>query len=405
MHRRTGFTLIELLVSMRLISLILAILATAFSVGLQTFGKIKAVGDMADRERIACAVIRRDLAADHFEASIRLSDPAFQTRKQPPPGQPAEWPREGFFMIKQFGGSAVEGTTDNIPSFRSPGNGLGSHVMHMTVKLKGNRRENSFAARCSPVPLYTVPTTFFGPPNQNGDNRYQEAPANNQISYTSQWAEVCYFLVPQEDSTSGAKQQTVASPTGPAVPLYTLQRIVRVLIPHNGDLLNQVQLPFGNRQFYPEFSTRDATYLYFNTPSDVVDPAKRCVQFNTDPKDSDPWASAGLPTGVQYSGQGYQGVENTMVLSDVVSFTVQVVPLPQVPSSSVPFAYPVGVTPPAGDNFMDIPGAALPYVFDSSQPPPQGWPSAGGLLAIQINMRIWDFRTMQTRQVTIIQDM
>src|SRR5437588_147882 len=82
--------------------------------------------------RAATHQIRRDLMGDHFEGSMRLSDPVLAN--QPP--------REGFFMIKQFGPSGLEGTSSSsIGSYRAPGAAGQSHVLYMTVRLKGNRKE------------------------------------------------------------------------------------------------------------------------------------------------------------------------------------------------------------------------------------------------------------------------
>ncbi|MFO0845991.1 MAG: type II secretion system protein [Gemmataceae bacterium] len=74
---RPGFTLVELLVSMALIIFIMYILAESFSAGAKAFRDLKAVGDMNERLRVAANTIRRMLAADHFEGHKRLSDPNF----------------------------------------------------------------------------------------------------------------------------------------------------------------------------------------------------------------------------------------------------------------------------------------------------------------------------------------
>src|SRR5262245_52668834 len=88
---RNGFTLIELLVTMALIVLILTVLAEAFVVGLDSLGKLKAIGDMSDRMRAAANHLRRDLGAEHFHGSFRLSDARFGNKERP---------AVGFFMIK-----------------------------------------------------------------------------------------------------------------------------------------------------------------------------------------------------------------------------------------------------------------------------------------------------------------
>src|SRR5262245_24995887 len=165
MRRRQGFTLIELMVSVALIVLILAVLAEAFAVGLDSFGRLKAVGDMAYRLRGAAHQIRTDLAGDHFEGAMRLSDANFGSPRRP---------ACGFFQIRQFAGSYVEGQCDGVNSVRAPGPGGGSHVLYMTVKRRGNRAEDFFSAHVPDTKLVGFPdkTTYFNQPEdarrQNG---------------------------------------------------------------------------------------------------------------------------------------------------------------------------------------------------------------------------------------------
>src|SRR5262245_3587679 len=103
MKRRSGFTITELLVAMALIIFIMAVLSEAFSAGMNAFRRLKAIGDMNERLRTATAVLRRYLAADHFDYKKRLSDADFW-RNGPTagnPGSPYSPPREGFFRIYQ----------------------------------------------------------------------------------------------------------------------------------------------------------------------------------------------------------------------------------------------------------------------------------------------------------------
>ena len=65
MRRRSGFTLVEVLVAMALILFIMTILAAAFSAATQTVSDLKSAGDLAERLRGAATVIHRDLEATH----------------------------------------------------------------------------------------------------------------------------------------------------------------------------------------------------------------------------------------------------------------------------------------------------------------------------------------------------
>jgi type II secretory pathway pseudopilin PulG len=378
-RRRSGFTIIELLVSISLVILIMAVLAEAFTVGLNTFSGLKAIGDMSDRLRAATHQIRRDLAADHFEGAIRLSDPTFQTRSTPAPGQAPDWPREGFVYIRQFGPSNPEGTADGVPSYSAPGAGGGSHVLYMTVKLKGNRRDNFFGATApAGAAVLSQPTTFF---NQPPDARCQDAPT----LYTSQWAEVAYFLQPLVDQNGKPLSAN-------GTPMYTLNRVVRVLVADNRAINGSAN---PNDPNYNGFSLRSNNGQgWFNTPLDVTTPVNRSMAGWF--QQADPCQTSGLA-----------GVP-TILLTDVVSFDVQAIPAPVLPPPPMQpppsFGFPVNAAQQGGDSFVDMPAGG---VFDSSV----GWPSqlspngTTGITAVQVTIRVWDLRTQQTRQITVIQDM
>src|SRR5262245_29548405 len=171
MRRRSGFTIVELLVAMALIIFIMAILAEAFSAGLGTFRRLKAIGDMNERLRIASSIIRRSLAADHFEGKKRLSDRDFW--KDGPP-------REGFFRLYQGSAGTQEGTDiDGNASYRATDHGL-----HFAVKLRGNNRGDFFRAA---VPAAGSSLLLLPLP----DSRFQEA---GDSTFCSPWAEVALFL-------------------------------------------------------------------------------------------------------------------------------------------------------------------------------------------------------------------
>src|SRR5262245_9034221 len=178
MSRRSGFTLVEALVAFTLVLFIMVILTEAFGASLKAFRDLKALGDMEERLRGAAGVLRRDLEADHFEGRRRLSDP------------PNSWghtwpPRPGFFRLalrpnSSTCQSAAEGQdADGLASRRGT-----RHVLHFSVKLRGNDRKDFFTAAVpNNSPLRTSSTTFYGLP---ADARYQDGNG----TYVSQWAEV-----------------------------------------------------------------------------------------------------------------------------------------------------------------------------------------------------------------------
>src|SRR5262245_45125349 len=197
MRRRTGFTLVEMLVSVALVLFIMVILTEAFGKGLESFRTLKAIGDMEARLRAAASILRRDLAADHFEGRRRLSDPSGRWNAM-------GLPREGFFRHHM---------RPNTPPWDDVGEGQDSDgigygrsrrsILHFSVKLRGNNRDQFFTARIpANSPLFSARTTFFG---QAPDARFQDSGP----VYSSQWAEVAYWL----DGPTGT--------TSSGVPLYT----------------------------------------------------------------------------------------------------------------------------------------------------------------------------------------
>src|SRR5262245_19865485 len=92
MRNRSAFTILEMMVVIALTLFIMIVLQQSCSAGLDTFRDLKALGDMEEELRGATGLLRRDLAADHFEGKRRLSDRSIWA---PNP------PREGFFRVYQ----------------------------------------------------------------------------------------------------------------------------------------------------------------------------------------------------------------------------------------------------------------------------------------------------------------
>jgi prepilin-type N-terminal cleavage/methylation domain-containing protein len=400
MRRRQGFTLVEMLVAMALTMFIMVILSNAFATGLEVFGQMKAIGDMQDNLRTATTVIREDLAADHFQGKARLSDPTLYLAE----GRPTS----GFVRIISSGKLPFlvdEGADpDGVASSRAIGD-----VLHMSVKRRGNRRENFFFASIGDLgsPLRNqalIPkTTFF---DQPADARFQDDveiiidPKTNAVigtanrTYNSQWAEVAYLLA---RTGSTVERTNPASVLG--TPLHTLYRIERVVVPDNthlnwpgniagapvqGTTARKAQPAYAQMSVRENVVTPNAdpalevTQLYFNSPADLTDPAKRSVD----------------PTNPSTFGYGV-----TQLLGNVVSFQVRVIryipaSVAQTNAPGIPAAYdsdPVGVTFDSATS--DTAGAIGADVRQSY------------VRAIVVTLRIWDTKTQQTRQVTLVQDM
>jgi type II secretory pathway pseudopilin PulG len=347
MRRRGGFTLVELLVSLALSIFILTILATAFSTGLTTFREIKAIGDLQARLRSATALLRRDLAADHFEGRRRLSDAAEVWRFR---GRP----REGFFRLQEptmvLPGEDEGADGDGIPARRRT-----SAMLHFTVKLRGNQRE-AFAATLvrSGSPLLSTRTTFF---DQPAEGRYQEPPASGpDTAYNSQWLEVAYFLASNGDSAGGT-------------PLFALYRSQFIVTPDSSKL-NDQSLPAALAPQFPEVSCQPAGgRLFFNNPTTL---ARRT-------EGTQPRRAFDAEITPPRLGQP------TVLLYDVISFDVQVLrERLGLPLEAHDLSFDTGDTSDAWDTPGDL---------------------ANPILALHITLRVWDAKAKLARQITIVQDM
>lgn len=331
-RHRAGFTLIELMVVMTLTMFIMAVLAQSFGTGLDTFRQLKAIGDMQDGLRTATTIIRSDLTQDHFEGKRRLSDPNFW---QSPI-------REGFFAIRQGSPSTDEGPdSDNLRSQRAV-----DHVLHFSMKLRGNRKENFFYANVPPSSVLLSKTSNLGV--QPFDGTYIDQA--NAI-YGSQWAEVAYFLV------KSGTVITPENPAGPGTPLYSLYRCQLIGVPASTSVNNQEAgqiANYGSMSCYQDTATSKQC---FYTPNDWAQGKRRI----------DP-TPATIPT-------NFQPI-SSLVLQNVVSFQVQGLK-----------------SPSATGQFEDI------TTFDTTTNP------AYLLQGVQITIRVFDTATRQVRQVTVAQDL
>jgi hypothetical protein len=458
MRRRHAFTLVELLVAMALIILIMSVLSQAFITATSTLRDLKALGDMAERLRGVKGMLVRDLAADHFTARTRLSDPTFWANGPPP---------EGFFRIWQGSPGIDEGPdpanldprSKLLHSFRST-----DHMLHFTVKLRGNLRSDFMSASVPlifqsgvPQPLLIAPTLG------NPDRRYQDSG-----SYNAQWAEVGYFLRPVPDQTGNPE-------TAGGTPLFALYRRQRLAVPDNSlvqdpnnpaytlaEVYERVPNPAAPNTFvyfnrYLEMSTTPVvpppasaptTPVRFNSPLDLTMPGRRFGALPSSPPNLN---YAGLLTGgTTYPLMGeengrYQAAD--LILTDVLSFDVRVLlfggtdfvdlfdPSVQIFNNNTNpnprFYNAVNAAarqlPAVFDTWSSVTDDTYNYGFDPALNPtatPPGtvaWTFPGTdrtiplyqnrdgqtirITAIQITIRVWDFKTKQARQITIGQDL
>jgi type II secretory pathway pseudopilin PulG len=429
MRRRNGFTIVELLVAMALIMFIMAILSTAFVTATTTFRNLKAIGDMANKLRSVTTLLQRDLGADHFEGKKRLSDPNFWSNGPPSQGYFRFW--QGSPATLAGPNNFIEGTDlDGIASYRSV-----DHMLAFTVKLRGDQMGDFMTAgpHGGGVVLGNVlfPGTAvpaFGPT----EARYQLP-----NTYSFQWAEVAWYLQAQIDPNTGIQDTTSGG-----IPLWTLYRNQRLAVPDN-NFVNPAQPSTNLTQFleascWPNPLTNT---LYFNSPIDLTVPNRRFGMNLASP--------AGVPTGATTYGLTYPTlaqqigtpppptlanlVNADIQATDVVSFDVRLLIAGAnlaLPDPTVSLFNPIFVDYQNGNPNFSLPTG--PRVFDTwsslsdaygnysvwnlpgtTSPNPHHsiplWNAttqSGPIIhAIQITIRIWDLKTEQTREVTIMQAM
>src|SRR5262249_23718539 len=128
------------------------------------------------------------------------------------------------------------------------------------------------------------------------------------------------------------------------------------------------------------FLSRKSKKFFFFNPSDLAKPTDGATPSN--------------PTrALNPLNPNDRNAAKVLLLTDVISFDVQVLKYrPDVDVGKL------------GDDFEDLKPqtAPFPWVFDT------GLPDANDtycIAALQISIRVWDKKTDQTRQITIIQDM
>jgi hypothetical protein len=411
---------------MALIVFIMAILAEAFEKGIGTFRRLKAVSDMNERLRSASSLIRRYLAADHFEGKKRLSDPTFWNNGPP---------REGFFRIVQQDPDTTVYEGDEGPDSDLNHSYLSTkNVLHLAVKLRGNSRGDFFQTSLLPAnsPILLIP---------HGDARYQDT----GTVYGSSWAEVAFFLRDSGDTTNDPQR-----PTQPRLKLYTLYMRQRLVVP-NSDTFAPTSNPDRSVSFaayhsgggnYAEMSfgihSNEPSHLYFNSPQDLTMPHRRLGALQAPGGTPGVPRVAGATSATDYpiladeplgitAGSGTLA-GNDVLLADVLSMDVRVlVDDTGVFKTLKEAGYPTG-TSQLNNLLRPLPTVAVFDTWSSGQDrfysysdwasqvttslSPTRIPfykdSSGNPLrirAIQITLRVWDRRTQQTRQTSIIQDM
>jgi prepilin-type N-terminal cleavage/methylation domain-containing protein len=344
---RAGFTLVELMVAMALTIFVMTILTQAFVLSIDTFSGLKGIGDMQESMRAGANVLRYDLSQSHFEGRRRPSDAVNGTAAFSIAGYQ---PREGFMAFNAAGAGMIpEGQDlDGLPSKRAT-----NQVLQFTSRLKGNQQQSFYSTQVLDPAFFNLQTFYNMNPTVAPVNAAADATLRvpGTLFYRSQWAEIVYFLLP-----TGTTEEALNT-TGSGTPLYGLYRAQFVAVTDN-TAANAAYKGMGNAATLNNLlgmaSNISAADFVFYGPQNLAQTATRT--FN--------------PANATRSA--------ALVVPNVVSFQVQAV-------WSVPSA--PGIAP----------DDTTPY--DSASAP--GTPLAG----IYIILRVWDHKTRQTRQLSIMQDL
>ena len=258
---RNAFTLVELMVAMALIILMLSIMSQAFVIATGVMQGLKEVADMQEKIRPAITLLQRDLGANHFEGSKKLSDLEFWDKGPP---------KEGYFMLWQDKASDVaEGVTNNVTFSQSAA--LANHMLAFTVKLPGKSPNDFFDSGLGA----SFGNIFFngaGTPLGMTDSNIRRFESNANLIH-SDWAEVAYFLGPHNaGATPVADGNTDGKNNPPSLPYFNLYRQQKLVLPSFN--ISGVTLPVATAAIKEEISCETSTGT-FNKPSDLTVPWKR----------------------------------------------------------------------------------------------------------------------------------
>jgi type II secretory pathway pseudopilin PulG len=464
---RNAFTLVELMVAMALIILMLSIMSQAFVIATGTMQGLKEVADMQEKIRPAITLLQRDLGANHFEGSKKLSDPEFWDNGPP---------KEGYFMLWQDNAnepaSGVE-LSGNESSFNgvsfSRSAAFANHMLAFTVKLPGKSPndffESSLGASFGNIFFNVVnnPAQITDTPNSMLDSNIRRFEKDASLIH-SDWAEVAYFLGPHTNPNL-TNNNSVVTPDGytdgkmgPALPYFNLYRQQRMVLPsHN---IAGVTLPgiIQNSQISYEMGTSS-----YNKPSDLTVPWKRSMGNRTNisntplvggvltanhylgkPNSTPPPTPRLLPLFTEYIGSTTANTD--IIATNVISFDVKLLTDDQYDYETLntilnrmPYSLNPAVgnylpslvfdtwTTDQGSSTLPVPKYDLgelntiPNKWQPSIPassatiPVWGWYQASALpnvykpykgiqiKAVQISLRIWDQKSNTAKMFVVVQ--
>lgn len=313
---RRGFTLVELLVSMAIIIFMLSIMSQAFVIATTCMQGMKNTGELIDRIRPVITIIQRDLAADHFDGTKKLSDTDFWEYGPP---------REGYFSIIQ-GGTSIQETPASGPVKYYISDSASSHALTFTSRLPGK----------NPTEFYTAEYPLAHKARMNGIYNYPDPAYSANINYMKlqnarrfdfiqdiihcKWAEIAYFIKPNGSVVAKDPSGGYAD-----LPLHDFYRQQRVILPDVSDMniASIADIPAPNPDPFNLFShyVNSAGKVVFNQPSDVTAPWKRFGNRGAAPTALPNFKAYSDPTGLKPE----VGNISDMILTNVISFDVRII--------------------------------------------------------------------------------
>jgi type II secretory pathway pseudopilin PulG len=441
--RRTGFTIVELLVAAALSMVIMLILGMAFQKMTDTFRTLRSVSQMQERLKSSHMVLKRDLEAYHFYSAGQFASGGGPSKLSQQRLDQNGWvpTTDGFFCIMQGSSPLMQYPYEGLDSDGLPSSRAVTHSLHFTALL-------------SPDPLITtIPheEDFFyaNAPNNPAGNLAGKSPVDFQrpsgTIFSSRWAEVMYFLVPNGATANGE----------PLFALYRRQRLLidgisstpsqspNTAVPWNGGLEAQYpNISWGPNAQSP-VGAPPGPGPRVNRTSDIPVKANRLQPFASPQPNGygNIWRGTRLdPSEIAGLSPGLQG--DDILLTDVLGFEVKVNWSTGTASMTFekfsqpgtntdwPFDYlPAQNGNPRNPLYND---ATLPArTFDtwsiadaSSAVPPINWndsvqgsptsyntsgttrpPLRIRINSLQIRIRVWDQAGQTARQMTIVEDM
>ncbi len=432
---RAAFTLVELLVAAAVCVLIMAVLATAFSLGIDTMRQMKSSGDMMDQLRGAATALKADLKADHVMDAegnrVKLSSIRADQTTVTDNGMMANprytvsgWaaPKHGFVRICSSPITYPAGNPVDADGLNA-GTGIATtHYLHFTSILDGSADDDYFRAA---------------------------VPRGGQ-TYHSTAAEIAWFLEPMGTTTPG-DPATGAAGSG----LHRLIRRQRLAALSDTDRRDR---PWPTTPDEAVISIRrpNSSTTYLSTLAELTNPSNRhggTKWTSTTNQVGAGYAFKASPADDELAPMSTRPGEDT-VISNVISFEVQVswtaaggtamggtaannalLPYDNTdPKQRDPGEFdtttrktdsPFDTLPQVRATWNNAPGLAGTHTYDSwthdlkddwrTNPQPNGYNPATAdanrpplvitVRSVQVRIRVWDPKMQNARQITIVQDL